>query len=89
MDFQTIWEVLCEIPQRAKVEYWKFLRKVTFALKQLGKLKAQLQFVDIHDIFSDGLHEYIDDLQKKLNTISTAIYESFFANKYVESNSKT
>ncbi len=59
------------------------------AEKQLGKLKAQLQFVDIHDIFSDGLHEYIDDLQKKLNTISTAIYKSFFANKYVESNSKT
>ncbi len=59
------------------------------AEKQLGKLKAQLEFADIHDIFSGGLHEYIDELQKKLNTISMAIYESFFANKYATPNLKT
>ncbi len=50
------------------------------AEKQLGKLKAQLEFADIEDIFDSGLHEYIDTFQKDLNGVSTAVYDSFFAN---------
>lgn len=50
------------------------------AEKQLGKLKAQLEFADINDIFEGGLHEYVDGFQKKLNEVSNAVYESFFAN---------
>jgi len=50
------------------------------AEKQLGKLKAQLEFADIKDIFDSGLHEYIDTFQKDLNGVSTAVYDSFFAN---------
>ncbi len=53
------------------------------AEKQLGKLKSQLEFADINDIFDDGLHEYVDTFQKELNGVSTAIYDSFFANIHV------
>lgn len=49
------------------------------AQKQLGALKSQLEYVDINDIISAGLHEYLDDIQQKLNGISSAIYNSFFA----------
>ncbi len=49
------------------------------AEKQLGMLKAQLEFADINDIFEGGLHEYVDDFQKKLNEVSIAVYQSFFA----------
>lgn len=49
------------------------------AQKQLGALKSQLEYVDINDIIATGLHEYLDDIQQKLNGISTAIYESFFS----------
>ena len=47
--------------------------------KQLGILKSQLEYVDIHDIFDTGLHEYLDKFQKKLNGVSTAIFETFFS----------
>ena len=49
------------------------------AQKQLGSLKAQLEYADINDIISAGMHEYLDDIQRKLNDMSSAIYESFFA----------
>ncbi|MGB3606189.1 MAG: alpha-E domain-containing protein [Psychroserpens sp.] len=53
------------------------------AQKLLGALKSQLEYVDINDIVTAGMHEYLDDIQRKLNEISSAIYESFFA---VDSN---
>ncbi len=50
----------------------------TSAEKQLGKLKSELEFTEIADIFNSGLHEYIDDFQQRLNAISTDFYNSFF-----------
>ena len=49
------------------------------AQKQLGALKAQLEYTDINDIINQGMHEYLDDIQQKLNAISTSIYEAFFS----------
>lgn len=49
------------------------------AQKELGALKSQLEFADINDIISAGMHEYLDDIQHKLNGVSSAIYNSFFA----------
>jgi uncharacterized alpha-E superfamily protein len=49
------------------------------AQKQLGALKSQLEYIDIDDIISKGMHEYLDEIQGKLNNISSAIYNSFFA----------
>jgi len=51
------------------------------AQKQLGVLKSQLEYVDIDEIISAGLHDYLDDIQLKLNAVSSAIHESFFAIK--------
>ncbi|WP_179338655.1 alpha-E domain-containing protein [Winogradskyella ludwigii] len=49
------------------------------AQKQLGALKAQLEYTDIHDIIEKGMHEYLDDIQGKLNAISSSIYDAFFS----------
>ena len=49
------------------------------AQKQLGALKSQLEYADINDIINAGMHEYLDGIQRKLNEISSAIYETFFA----------
>ncbi|WP_299099914.1 alpha-E domain-containing protein [uncultured Winogradskyella sp.] len=49
------------------------------AQKKLGALKSQLEYTDINDIIEKGLHEYLDNIQLKLNDISTAIYDSFFS----------
>ncbi len=48
------------------------------AEKKLGILKSQLKYADGQDIFNYGLHEYMDDFQKKLNDVSWAIFETFF-----------
>ena len=49
------------------------------AQKELGLLKSQLEYADINDIIENGLHEYLDDFQRKLNRVSAAIYDSFFS----------
>ena len=49
------------------------------AEKQLGILKSQVSYADIDDIFDTGLHEYLDNFQKKLNDVSIAVYETFFS----------
>jgi uncharacterized alpha-E superfamily protein len=56
------------------------------AEKQLGKLRSQLEFTDVNDIFDSGLHEYIDAFQKRLNEVSTAVYDSFFANSHEQTS---
>ncbi len=48
------------------------------AEKAIGNLRADLEFADINDVFKHGLHEYLDDLQVKLNEISKLIYEQYF-----------
>tara|TARA_R110002050_G_scaffold261556_1_gene401585 strand:- start:46839 stop:47825 length:987 start_codon:yes stop_codon:yes gene_type:complete len=58
----------------------------TSAEKQLGKLKAELEFTDIEDIFNGGLHEYIDDFQERLNAISVHFYDSFFSTQAKQLN---
>lgn len=42
-----------------------------------GKLHAHIVYSTIDDIFAQGLHEYIDDLQTRLNHIGTTIFETF------------
>lgn len=47
----------------------------------LGKLRSQLEFSNIREVFQVGLHQYLDDLQTKLNQIGQSIHETFFAAK--------
>jgi uncharacterized alpha-E superfamily protein len=53
------------------------------AEKQIGMLKSQLEYEDINGIFNLGLHEYLDDFQRKLNEVSKAIFDTFFSTENV------
>lgn len=52
---------------------------VTTAERKLGRLNAECEYALIEEILTQGLHEYLDGLQLKLNDVGTAIYETFFA----------
>ena len=56
------------------------------AERKLGLLKAHLEYADINEVFSQGLHEYLDDFQDKLNDVSNAVFESFFSVEQIVSN---
>jgi uncharacterized alpha-E superfamily protein len=47
------------------------------AEKLAGRLVAGLQFSGIDEIFEGGLHEYLDDLQAKLNGIGSALFNAY------------
>jgi uncharacterized alpha-E superfamily protein len=51
------------------------------AEKLLGQLCSELSYASVDEIIASGLHEYIDDLQGKMNQVSAGIYETFFALK--------
>jgi uncharacterized alpha-E superfamily protein len=45
----------------------------------LGKLRSEFSYADIQVIMDNGLHEFIDNLQAKINDIGEAIFDDFFA----------
>jgi uncharacterized alpha-E superfamily protein len=49
--------------------------------KLLGQLCSDLSYASLDEIISGGLHEYLDELQTKMNQVGTGIYETFFAFK--------
>ena len=49
------------------------------AEQRLGRLRAELDYTNIEEIFVTGLHEFIDQFQEKLNGVGQAISETFFA----------
>ncbi|WP_194774345.1 alpha-E domain-containing protein [Pararhodonellum marinum] len=48
------------------------------AEKAMGELRSRLEYDDVEDVIKSGLHEYLDDLQFKLNQISNHIDTNFF-----------
>ena len=44
----------------------------------LGLLKAELAYASVDDIIGSGLHEFLDELQSKLNKVGFAVREAFF-----------
>jgi len=50
----------------------------TPAEKYLGRLKASLDYSDIDEVVNEGMHEYLDNLQTRLNNIDSAIGTTFF-----------
>ena len=48
------------------------------AEKQLGRLKADLEYTDIDEVMAQGLHEYLDGLQTRLNQVGGTIGTTFF-----------
>ncbi len=49
------------------------------AEKQLGLLRAELDYADTDEIIKDGLHEYLDNFEAKLNKVGDALYSVFLA----------
>jgi uncharacterized alpha-E superfamily protein len=48
------------------------------AEKAIGQLKSKLEYDDVNDVISGGLHEYLDQLQVKINKISNAVDANYF-----------
>jgi uncharacterized alpha-E superfamily protein len=42
-------------------------------------LRAELDFGDLEDCVTGGLHEFLDQFQAQLNRVGEAISETFFA----------
>jgi uncharacterized alpha-E superfamily protein len=47
--------------------------------RTLGKLRTDLDYLTIEDIMQTGLHQTLDDLQLRMNSVGSAIAETFFA----------
>lgn len=49
------------------------------AEKSLGRLLADLDYIQVEEIKAFGLHEFLDSTQTRLNQIGAAVSEAFFA----------
>src|SRR5215468_9371441 len=49
------------------------------AEQQLRRLCAELNYIQVREIINRGLHEFLDDIQARLNLVGDAIHNSFFA----------
>ncbi len=47
------------------------------AEKCMGQLRSELAYTNVTDIIRQGLHEFLDSFQTKLNRVGTAVYETF------------
>ena len=47
------------------------------AEREAGNLAASINFSSSDDVFATGLHEYLDQLQTRLNTIGSEIFETY------------
>ena len=56
--------------------------------KLLGQLCSDLSYAAVDDIIAEGLHEYLDELQSKINLLGNGIFETFFALKSPEPTRK-
>ena len=59
-------------------------RHNNLAEQRLGRLRSEMDYIDMAEILSGGLHEFFDGFQLKLNRTDDAIYETFFALRPVE-----
>ena len=49
-----------------------------------GRLRSDLDYVTIGDIFEFGLHEYLETIQERLVELSDAIYSTYCASEVEE-----
>ncbi|MDI9868849.1 alpha-E domain-containing protein [Flectobacillus roseus] len=55
------------------------------AEKAISRLRSEVEFTEIDDIFEKGLHQYLDEFQTKNNGVGRAIFETYFDLKPVVS----
>jgi uncharacterized alpha-E superfamily protein len=48
------------------------------AERKLGRLRADLDYADIEEVFHIGMHDYLDHFQTKLNAVGDALATNFF-----------
>ncbi|HMO84579.1 MAG TPA: alpha-E domain-containing protein [Lacipirellulaceae bacterium] len=51
----------------------------------LGRLRAELAYTSAPQIIHRGLHEFVDNLQGRLNDVGQSLHEAFFAMRPLES----
>lgn len=49
------------------------------AERQLGRLRSELDYANIDEIISAGLHEFLDNFQTELFGVGEAVYDTFFS----------
>jgi uncharacterized alpha-E superfamily protein len=49
------------------------------AEQRLGQLRAELAYARAEEIISGGMHEFVDNFQKRLNLAGNAVRDTFFA----------
>jgi uncharacterized alpha-E superfamily protein len=54
------------------------------AEQRLGQLRAELAYTQAEEVIAGGLHEFVDDLQGRLNLVGDAIHDCFFAMRPLE-----
>jgi uncharacterized alpha-E superfamily protein len=54
------------------------------AEQSLGKLLSEFEYASLDEIFEQGLHEYLDNTQTRINAVGTAIQKAFFNPPLVE-----
>jgi uncharacterized alpha-E superfamily protein len=59
------------------------------AEQTLGRLRAELAYTSAPQIIQGGLHEFVDNLQQRLNEVGESIYEAFFAMRPLETMSQS
>ena len=47
--------------------------------RALGRLRSELEYVTFDEIFQQGLHEFLDNLQGRLNQVGACVYNDFIA----------
>ncbi|MBD2104663.1 alpha-E domain-containing protein [Leptolyngbya sp. FACHB-261] len=47
--------------------------------RALGRLRSELDYSTIEEIIQTGLHEFLDQLQRRMNGIGEKMFETFFA----------
>src|SRR5262249_2383122 len=56
------------------------------AEQRLGRLRAELAYLQVYDIIATGLHEFLNNLQVRLNEIGAAIAGTFFGMQLPDTN---
>lgn len=49
------------------------------AEQRLGQLRSEFAYAHVQDIMLEGLHEFLDALEDKLNAVGEAVFDTFFA----------
>ncbi|MCB1126624.1 MAG: alpha-E domain-containing protein, partial [Verrucomicrobiae bacterium] len=47
--------------------------------KLLGQVCSELAYATVDELIGSGLHEFIDDLQQRINRVGDGVYDTFFA----------